>query len=82
MAAAAAAFGTVNFVVMALFIAATLAIGVFHGLRKEDAQRLLISRDMGVVPVSLSLMATFLSAILIVGKQRQGVEIGKVLVHW
>ncbi|XP_043205678.1 sodium-coupled monocarboxylate transporter 1-like [Amphibalanus amphitrite] len=64
---AAAAFGTVNFVVMALFVAATLAIGVFYGLRGQDAQGLLISRDMNVAPVSLSMMATFMSAILIIG---------------
>ena len=68
MAAAAAAFGTINFVVMALFIAATLAIGVFYGVRGKDAQGMLISRDMRVAPVSLSIMATFLSAILIVGE--------------
>ena len=65
---ASAAFGTINFVVMALFIAATLAIGVFYGLRGQDAQGLLISRDMSVAPVSLSMMATFMSAILIIGK--------------
>ncbi|XP_043233659.1 sodium-coupled monocarboxylate transporter 2-like [Amphibalanus amphitrite] len=63
----ASEFGTVNFVVMALFVAATLAIGVFYGLRGQDAQGLLISRDMRVAPVALSIMATFLSAILIVG---------------
>ena len=68
MAGGAAAFGTVNFVVMALFIAATLAIGVFYGLRGKDAQGLLISRDMRVAPVSLSMMATFMSAILIIGE--------------
>ena len=68
MAAAVAAFGTINFVVMALFIAATLAIGVFYGVREKDAQGMLISRDMRVAPVSLSIMATSLSAILIVGE--------------
>ncbi|XP_037078337.1 sodium-coupled monocarboxylate transporter 1-like [Pollicipes pollicipes] len=67
MAAASAEFGTVNFVVMVAFLVATLAIGVFYGLRGHEAHRLLISRDMGVAPVSLSIMATFLSAILIVG---------------
>ena len=66
--AAAVAFGTVNFVVMTLFMIATLAIGVFYALRKQDAQGLLISRDMPVAPVALSIMATSLSAILIVGK--------------
>ena len=72
---ASAAFGTINFVVMALFIAATLAIGVFYGLRGQDAQGLLISRDMRVAPVALSIMATFLSAILIVGEYASEMKI-------
>lgn len=60
-------FGTANFVVMGVFLVATLGIGVFYGVRGKSSRSLLISRNMSVAPVSLSMMATFLSAILIVG---------------
>lgn len=60
-------FGTVNTVVMTVFVLATLAIGVFYGIRDRTGEKLLISRDMSVLPVSLSMMATFMSAILIIG---------------
>lgn len=64
-------FTTVDYVIFAGLLAASAGIGVFHALtggRQRTTQEFLMAdRSMGCVPVSLSLIASFQSAVAIIG---------------
>ncbi|KAI0242050.1 Sodium-coupled monocarboxylate transporter 1 [Lamellibrachia satsuma] len=60
-----------DYAVFLLMLAVSLGIGVFHGVRgrkkKTTKEFLMAGRQMGVLPVSLSLLASFMSAITVLG---------------
>eukprot|EP00066_Takifugu_rubripes_P010611 XP_003978582.1 PREDICTED: sodium-dependent multivitamin transporter-like [Takifugu rubripes] len=64
-------FTTVDYVIFAGLLAASAGIGVFHALtggRQRTTQEFLMAdRSMGCIPVSLSLIASFQSAVAIIG---------------
>lgn len=64
-------FTTVDYVIFAVLLAASAGIGVFHALtggRQRTTQEFLMAdRSMGCLPVSLSLIASFQSAVAIIG---------------
>ncbi|XP_030638589.1 solute carrier family 5 member 6 [Chanos chanos] len=64
-------FSTFDFIIFGLLLAASLCIGVYYALsggRQRTTQEFLLAdRDMRCLPLSLSLMATFQSAVAIVG---------------
>ncbi|XP_049319873.1 solute carrier family 5 member 6 isoform X2 [Astyanax mexicanus] len=64
-------FTTIDFVLFALLLVASMAIGVYYALsggRQRTTQEFLLAdRSMKCLPLSLSLMATFQSAVAIVG---------------
>lgn len=64
-------FSTVDYVVFALLLVFSLAIGLYHACqgwgRHTVGQLLLADRKMGCLPVALSLLATFQSAVAILG---------------
>ncbi|TSO25151.1 Structural maintenance of chromosomes protein 6 [Bagarius yarrelli] len=64
-------FTPVDFVLFALLLVASLAIGLYYaftgGRQKTTQEFLLADRSMRCLPLSLSLMATFQSAVAIVG---------------
>ena len=66
-----AIFGVVDYVVMALTVVFSLSIGLFHAFRgnKTAEDFAMGGRKMQPFPVSLSLLATFLSANTILGTQ-------------
>ena len=62
----AARFHWADYVVFTMTVAGSSAIGLYHGIRRRNAsidEYLLAGRDMPVLPVSLSLYVTWLSAI-------------------
>ncbi|XP_077008508.1 sodium-dependent multivitamin transporter-like isoform X1 [Tamandua tetradactyla] len=65
------AFSLVDYVVFALLLVLSLAIGLYHAFRgwgrQTVSQLQLADRAMGCLPVALSLMATFQSAVAILG---------------
>lgn len=64
-------FTTFDFVLFALLLLASIAIGLYHALsggrQKTTQEFLLADRSMKCLPISLSLMATFQSAVAIIG---------------
>ncbi|XP_007937048.1 sodium-dependent multivitamin transporter [Orycteropus afer afer] len=64
-------FSFVDYVVFALLLALSLAIGLYHAFRgwgrHTIGQLLMADRKMGCFPVALSLLATFQSAVAILG---------------
>ncbi|XP_054978614.1 sodium-dependent multivitamin transporter [Sorex araneus] len=64
-------FSTVDYVVFVLLLVLSLAIGLYHACRgwgrHTVGQLLLADRKMGCLPVALSLLATFQSAVAILG---------------
>ncbi|XP_030167304.1 sodium-dependent multivitamin transporter isoform X2 [Lynx canadensis] len=65
------AFSLVDYVVFALLLVLSLAIGLYHAFRgwgqHTVGQLLMADRKMGCLPVALSLLATFQSAVAILG---------------
>ncbi|XP_054618658.1 solute carrier family 5 member 6a isoform X2 [Dunckerocampus dactyliophorus] len=64
-------FGTVDYVIFALLLAASAGIGLFYafsgGRQRTTQEFLMADRSMSWLPVSLSLLATFQSAVAILG---------------
>jgi len=62
-------FGTVDYCVFGGMLVCSMLIGVYHAFRGKhtNTDMLLGGRNMSVLPVAISIMATFLSAILILG---------------
>ncbi|XP_075391970.1 sodium-dependent multivitamin transporter isoform X3 [Tenrec ecaudatus] len=68
---ATSTFSVVDYVVFALLLLLSLAIGLYHAYRgwgrQTIGQLLMADRKMGCFPVALSLLATFQSAVAILG---------------
>ncbi|KAK5858020.1 hypothetical protein PBY51_011221 [Eleginops maclovinus] len=64
-------FSALDYVIFALLLATSLAIGLYHALsggRQRTTQEFLMAdRSMSCLPVSLSLIASFQSAVAIIG---------------
>ncbi|KAF2354964.1 Sodium/solute symporter [Trinorchestia longiramus] len=62
-------FGAVDYTMLALTVFASIAIGIYHGVKgNKTAEDFAVgNRSMKPLPVSLSLLATFLSANVILG---------------
>ena len=64
-------FSIVDYAVFAIMLLISVAIGIYHafagGKQKTTAEFLLANRKMMAIPVGLSLLASFMSAITILG---------------
>lgn len=64
-------FTTVDYIIFALLLVLSSAIGLYYALsggkQRTTQEFLLANRSMGFIPVSLSLLATFQSAVAILG---------------
>ena len=64
-------FGAADYAVCGAMVAASLAVGVYHGLRgggqRTSGAYLLADRSMGVGPVALSLLSSLFSSIALQG---------------
>ncbi len=78
-------FGAVDYVIFALLLAVSAAIGIFFGFirKKQNTSKelLLGNRSMGVFPSSLSLLASFMSGITILGNPAEVYNYG-TLFWW
>ena len=64
-------FGVVDYVVFSLVLVVSAAIGIYHGCRRRQGtvqDFLLGNRQMKILPVSLSMLATFMSAVTVLGE--------------
>ncbi|XP_072028255.1 sodium-coupled monocarboxylate transporter 1-like [Amphiura filiformis] len=64
-------FGTIDYVVFACMLSVSVFIGIYHacagGKQKTTKEFLLADRNMNPIPVSMSLVATFISAVTVLG---------------
>uniref|UniRef100_A0A3Q4B6H0 Uncharacterized protein n=1 Tax=Mola mola TaxID=94237 RepID=A0A3Q4B6H0_MOLML len=64
-------FTVVDYVIFAVLLAASVGIGLYHALtggrQRTTREFLMADRSMGCLPVSLSLIASFQSAVAIIG---------------
>ncbi|KAH9509623.1 Sodium-dependent multivitamin transporter [Bulinus truncatus] len=64
-------FGVWDYVIFAAMLIVSLAIGIWFALRggrqKTQGEYLLANRSMSIIPVAISILASFMSAILILG---------------
>ena len=74
-------FGLVDYCVFGATLLLSLLIGVYHAVRgKQTNEDLLLGgRSMSVLPVAVSIMVSFLSAILILGERRERVGPARAL---
>ena len=81
----------VDWVIFALIIAATLAIGIYHAYasrRKQTTSEYLTGgRQLKLLPVTLSMNASFFSGIMIIGVPAENYAYGgaffySVIGHW
>ena len=70
LGAEAPTFGVVDYIVFALTIIVSLGIGAYYGIKGNQTTEdfLMAGRSMSTIPVALSLIATFISSISILGK--------------
>ncbi|XP_026322025.1 putative sodium-dependent multivitamin transporter [Hyposmocoma kahamanoa] len=77
-------FGTWDYVIMAGTMIASLAIGVYFrfsgGKQKTNEEYLLADRNMSILPVAVSLMASFMSAITLLGVSSENYNYGMMFV--
>ncbi len=64
-------FHWADYLIMACFLTISLAIGLAHactgGKQKTQTEYLMADRNMRVLPVAMSILVSYLSAILIIG---------------
>ena len=67
-----AEFSIIDYVVFIVLLIASLAIGVYYGVRgnKTTDEFLLAGRSMSPGPVALSLIATYISSIALLGENK------------
>lgn len=74
----------VDYVVFALVLVFSVAIGIYYGCtggrQKTTSEYLLADRKMHVVPVTLSLLASFMSAITLLGTPSEIYRFGSI--YW
>ncbi|XP_071451258.1 putative sodium-dependent multivitamin transporter [Hetaerina americana] len=75
-----AGFQTVDYVVFALMLAISASIGVYYrltgGQQKTTQEYLLGDKNLSVIPVGFSLMASFMSAVTILGVSMENYSYG------
>ena len=73
-------FGTWDYVVFAIILAIASGIGLYYGCtgnkQSSTNEFLMAGRSMSVLPVALSLLASFMSAILLLGTPAEIVVYG------
>ncbi len=71
MAAVVGHFGVVDYIVLCTMIVFSVVIGIYHAFRggkqKTTKEFLLANRDMNPVPVGLSIAASFVSSLMVIG---------------
>lgn len=66
-----ASFGAVDYVVFGSMLVASLAIGIYYAVKsrnKANEEFLMGGRSLTFFPVSMSLLASYISAILVLGE--------------
>lgn len=63
-------FGVVDYIVFSVMLIGSLGIGVYYGIKgnKTTEEFLLAGRSLSPVPVAMSLIATYISSISILGE--------------
>ncbi|XP_013190264.2 putative sodium-dependent multivitamin transporter isoform X1 [Amyelois transitella] len=79
-----AVFGVWDYIIMAATMVASVAIGVYFrfsgGKQKTNEEYLLADRNMAVFPVAVSLMASFMSSITLLGVSAENYYYGMIFV--
>ena len=63
-------FHAVDYVIFILVIAASLSIGVYYAIFKQNkttSQYLMAGRNLSIIPTAISLLVSYISAISILG---------------
>lgn len=79
-------FSVVDYVVFGLLLVLSLVIGLYHACRgwgrHTVGELLMADRKMGCLPVALSLLATFQSAVTILGAQLRSTDVEPSIGSW
>ncbi|XP_072046245.1 sodium-coupled monocarboxylate transporter 1-like [Amphiura filiformis] len=77
-------FGTIDYVVFGCMFGVSVLIGIYHafagGKQKTTKEFLLADRNMNPIPVAVSLVASFISAITVLGTPAEMYNYGTM--HW
>lgn len=80
-----AVLGTVDYIIFAFMLLISAGIGVYFrfsgGKQKTTEEYLLAGQDMSILPVAFSLMASFLSAITVIGVPSEMYKFGIHLAY-
>jgi len=75
-----------DYVVLAVFLAISLGIGVYHSLtggrQRTTEEFIMANRRLGVIPTTLSLFVSFQSAIMMLGLTAEMYMYGIQLMVW
>lgn len=81
---ASSSFIAADYAVFATMLLTSAAIGVYYrftgGRQKTTKEYLLAGGDMGVIPVAFSLMASFMSAVTLLGVAAENYMYGSVFI--
>lgn len=78
-------FSVVDYVIFGLMLAISMAIGLFYGCKNrkkpQSSKELLVAGGkMGVFPSSLSLLASFMSGVTILGNPAESYSYGFIYI--
>ncbi|XP_067005284.1 putative sodium-dependent multivitamin transporter [Anabrus simplex] len=83
-AVAPSTFGVWDYVILGIMLISSASIGIYYrftgGRQRTTQEYLLGDRDMSIVPVAFSLMASFMSAITLMGVSRENYIFGTQFV--
>ena len=78
--------GWLDYVVLAVFLAISLGIGIYHALsggrQRTTEEFILANRRLGVIPTALSFFVSFESAIMILGMTAEMYMHGIQVLFW
>jgi sodium-coupled monocarboxylate transporter 8/12 len=85
MSSTAASFSTFDYVIFGLMLTISAGIGVFYGFfqrsKKQTSKELLVANgQMGLFPSALSLLASFMSGITILGNPAESYNYGTMFM--
>jgi len=79
-----ATLGAWDYTILAVVLIISVAIGIYYrfvgGKQSTTTEYLLADRSMGITPVAFSLMASFMSAITILGVSMENYQYGTMFV--
>lgn len=75
-----------DYVIMTIFLSISFAIGIYHSLtgdkQRTTTEFIMANRNLSVIPTAISMLMSYISAILIIGHTAEIYDYGTMFVFW